>query len=109
MRATELGSFEIRSAAEHDAAAIAEVFLEAGRAAWSEFVGAEGMATVEPPVDQWMTGAMLVAEDGEGVVGFASTHPAEEEEEGLGVLHTLYTRPSVWGPGAGRALLGPAP
>jgi GNAT superfamily N-acetyltransferase len=107
MRGKELETFEIRPAGEHDAAAMAEVFLQAGRAAWSEFVDVERMAAFELPVDQWMTGAVLVAEDGDGVVGFTSTHTAEEEE-GLGVLATLYTRPSAWGRGAGRALLDAA-
>jgi GNAT superfamily N-acetyltransferase len=102
-----LGVFAIRPAQPGDAEAIGEVFLEAAVAAWSSFLGEELVGSVQPRVHEWLRGAMLVAQEGDAIVGFTRIHP-DEDEDGLGVLAMLYTRPSVWGRGAGRALMDAA-
>lgn len=101
------GVFAIRPAQAGDAEAIGEVFLEAALAAWSSFLGAERVGSVQPPVQEWMRGAVLVAQEGDAIVGFTRTRP-EGEEQDLGMLAMLYTRPRVWGRGAGRALMDAA-
>ena len=102
-----LGDFAIRPAQPGDAEAIGEVFLEAAVEAWSSFLGAERVGSVQPPVQEWMRGAVLVALEGDAIVGFTRTRP-EHEEPGLGMLAMLYTRPRVWGRGAGRELMDAA-
>lgn len=102
-----MGVFAIRPAQPGDAEAIREVFLEAAVAAWSSFLGAERVGSVQPPVQEWMRGAVLVAQEGDEIVGFTRTHP-HEDADGLGVLAMLYTRPRVWGRGAGHALMDAA-
>lgn len=101
------GVFAIRPAQPGDAEAIGEVFLEAAVEAWSSFLGGERVGAVQPPVQEWMRGAVLVAQDGDAVVGFTRTRP-DEDDHGLGVLAMLYTSPRVWGRGAGRALMDAA-
>jgi GNAT superfamily N-acetyltransferase len=101
------GVFAIRPAQTGDAEAIGEVFLEAALAAWSGFLGAERVGSVQPPVQEWLRGAVLVPQEGDAIVGFTRTHP-DEVGPGLGMLAMLFTRPRVWGRGAGRALMDAA-
>ena len=101
------GVFAIRPAQPGEAEAIAEVFREAAVAAWSSFLGAERVESERPPVQEWIGDGMLVAQEGDAIVGFACTRP-EDEGQGVGTLYLLYTCPSVWGRGAGRALMDAA-
>jgi GNAT superfamily N-acetyltransferase len=79
---------------------MARLNVEAGQAAWSDFLPVERM---EPRVKWYAENlqsavAAYVAEDDGTVVGFAVARRG-------GVLDTLYTAPSVWGRGIGRALM----
>ena len=80
----------VRPATAEDAAAIAEMFLASVREAWG--VGTD--VEMEPPQ---LTGGELVAEDEDGIVGFAVVEDCAVE--------LLFTHPRAWGRGAGRALL----
>jgi GNAT superfamily N-acetyltransferase len=82
----------VRPATAKDAAAIAEVFLAAGRESWG--VAGEAPAEMEPPR---LSGGELVAEDEDGIVGFVLI-------EGCSI-ELLATHPRVWGRGDARALL----
>jgi GNAT superfamily N-acetyltransferase len=82
----------IRPATADDATAIAEVFV-AGQALWTQD-GVETPASMEPPP---IHGGELVAEDAEGLVGFAVIEDCSVE--------LLFTHPRAWGQGAGRALI----
>ncbi len=82
----------VRPATDEDAAAIAEVFLASGREAWG--VAGDEATEMEPPR---LNGGELVAEDEDGIVGFAVIEDCAVE--------LLFTHPRAWGRGAGRALL----
>ena len=79
----------IRAATADDAAAIAEVFLAAARKSWGDEAPA-----MEPPA---LHGGELVAEDDDGLTGFAIVNDSE--------IDLLFTHPRAWGRGAGRALV----
>ena len=83
----------IRAATAEDAAAIAEMFLSGAREAWG-LSPDEVPAEMEPPQ---IHGGELVAEDDDGVVGFAVVGDCE--------IDLLFTHPRAWGRGAARALL----
>ena len=83
----------MRAAEPADHAAMAELFLAAGRAAWG-FAGDEALAGMRAPA---FTGGEIVAEDETGVIGFVVPSAARST--------LLYTHPRTWGSGAGRALL----
>ena len=82
----------IRPATTKDAAAIAEVFLASGEESWG--VPGQARAEMQPPP---INGGELVAEDDDGIVGFALI-------EGCSI-ELLATHPRVWGRGDARALL----
>jgi GNAT superfamily N-acetyltransferase len=84
----------IRPATADDAAAIAEVFLVSAREAWGAAAADEAPAVMEPPA---IHGGELVAEDDDGVVGFAVVKDCE--------VDLLFTHPRAWGRGAARALV----
>jgi len=104
----------IRPGEVTDAAAIADTYADAGRAAWS-FVDEARWAELVPPVEAWtdrLAGreaaeGVLVAEDDGGVCGFVWVRAASDPDldPGTGELGALYTRPRVWGSGVGRRLL----
>ena len=83
----------VRPATPADAAAIAEMFLSGDLEAWG-LAPDEMPAEMEPPT---LHGGELVAEDDEGIVGFAVIKDCE--------IDILFTHPRAWGRGAGRALL----
>jgi GNAT superfamily N-acetyltransferase len=79
----------VRPATADDAAAIAAIFLSSAGEA-----GGETPTAMEPPA---IHGGELVAEDEDGVVGFAIVKD--------GGVDLLFTHPRAWGRGAGRALV----
>jgi GNAT superfamily N-acetyltransferase len=81
-----------RPATSEDAAAIAEVFV-AGQELWAQ-EGDDAPAAMEPPP---IHGGELVAEDDDGIAGFAIIKGCE--------VDLLFTHPRAWGQGAGRALI----
>jgi GNAT superfamily N-acetyltransferase len=83
----------VRPATKKDAAAIAAMFLSGDLEAWG-LAPDEMPAEMEPPK---LHGGELVAEDDEGIVGFAVIKECE--------IDILFTHPRAWGRGAGRALL----
>ena len=83
----------VRPATKKDAAAIAAMFLSGDLEAWG-LAPDEMPAEMEPPQ---LDGGELVAEDDEGIVGFAVIKDCE--------IDILFTHPRAWGRGAGRALL----
>jgi GNAT superfamily N-acetyltransferase len=82
----------IRAATAEDAAAIAEVFLAAAQESWG--VKGDEVPAMEPPP---IHGGELVAEDDDGITGFAIVKDHE--------IDLLFTHPRAWGRGAGRALV----
>ena len=84
---------ELRPATAADDAAMAEVFLAAGRAAWG-FAGEAALAAMRAPV---FDRGEIVAVDPGGVVGFVAAVNCE--------IDLLYTHPRAWGRGVGRLLL----
>ena len=105
-------AFVIRRAGIADAAAIASTFTEAAQAAWRHIAPPERLDALEPQLETWRERlrapsddeAVFVAVSGNDVIGFVRT-TAHADEPGVGYVDTLYTRPRVWGSGAGRALL----
>jgi peptidase E/GNAT superfamily N-acetyltransferase len=105
---------EIRPAAAGDAAAIAEVFVEAGREGWKAFLTPDQLDQIRPEVGTWSEriGAahpddITVAVDERGVAGFIWVRQAVDLDltEPLGEVATFYTHPRVWGNGVGRRLM----
>ena len=106
-----------RPARPGDAESISRVFDESGRAAWTHFLPAEGLAGLDTPPERWERDiaaeeiVCLVAErDGE-VVGFAVVRPTRDPDGDparTGELDTFYALPSVWGHGVGRTLMADA-
>ena len=87
--------------------AVERVFLDAAQAAWVHFIPPEGLASLSPP-QRWRSETTLVSEvDGREVVGFAVLRRSQDEDADLltGELDLIYTAPSVWGSGVGRALM----
>ena len=109
---------QLRSAEPRDAEAMASLYVSAARQAWSQIFGVANLASLAPPVDalRRRIGAsgsdehVIVAElDGE-VRGYAIVRlSADDDASGTtGELDAIYTDPSVWGRGIGRALLASA-
>ena len=97
----------VRVARLDDAIAVERVFLDAAQAAWAHFIPPEGLASLSPP-QRWRSETTLVSEvDGREVVGFAVLWRSQDEDADLltGKLDLIYTAPSVWGSGVGRALM----
>ena len=87
-------------------------FRAAGAAAWTHII--PRVEELEPSA-RWRRTiatenpreAVLVAENDRGVVGFAVGRRSADRDarDWVGELDGFYTHPSVWGEGAGRALL----
>jgi GNAT superfamily N-acetyltransferase len=104
--APELG---IRFASERDWDGMRDVFARAGAAAWSHILPPATIASLSAP-DRWHprhSSTVLVAERAGDVIGFVSVRASADEDasSATGEIDALYVLPSVWGQGAGRALL----
>jgi ribosomal protein S18 acetylase RimI-like enzyme len=108
----------VRDAAPADAAAIADVHIRTWQVAYAHAFPAEYLAelgsrraqrerfwrnAIESPAQR---AHILVAEDAECVVGFASVGRASDED--AGELYAIYVLPEAWGRGPGPALLAEA-
>src|SRR5262249_41645048 len=86
-----------------------QVFAAAGQAAWGHILPADTLANPTPP-ERWhpANGAdVLVAEIDRALVGFACVCASQDADANstIGEIDSFYTHPSVWGHGAGRALM----
>lgn len=109
--------FSIRSAAASDARGIAEVHVASWRDTYRGLMPDEvldGLSVDERALgwarllDSVNAPAVLVAEDGGRIVGFATTGDPQEDpdrDEGVGELHAIYLAPEAKGRGIGRALM----
>jgi GNAT superfamily N-acetyltransferase len=105
----------VRRARTEDLPAMRRAFRAAGLAAWPHIIPAERLAENEPP-PRWTDSlessdertAVLAGELDAEVVGFAIVRPSGDDDvdpSTVGELDALYSHPSVWGRGIGRALL----
>lgn len=105
----------VRPAEERDADAIGRIQVESWRAAYSDLLPEETIASfdVEARQQMWRAGlartphpgsATFVAVVDDRVVGFV-TVGASQSGEGAGELYAIYVDPTSWGHGAGRALI----
>ena len=103
---------QVRLATADDADAVETVRVRGWRVAYRHVFppaeldalpvdGTRWRPRLETPPPGWST---FVAEDGEGVVGFASVGPSRDGD-GAGELYAIYVDPDAWSTGAGRALL----
>jgi ribosomal protein S18 acetylase RimI-like enzyme len=111
----------IRPATERDAAALADVFIEAWRQAYTTVVSPEVLAALDrEQVTRWLAGLIAshaegtteVAATGGQVTGFVRYGPEEHDPEehapahaGHGHVFGLYVHPARSGRGIGTALL----
>jgi len=89
-----------------------QAFAAAGQAAWSHILPAGTLATPTPP-ERWHPGnggEVLVVEADGALVGFACGRGSQDADASstIGEIDAFYTHPSVWGCGAGRALISAA-
>jgi GNAT superfamily N-acetyltransferase len=104
----------VRDALPGDAEDVARIHVRTWQGAYRHVFSALALdgLSVERRVDGWRRmiterrprAHVLVAEDVEGIRGFASGGPAEEDES-IGELYAIYVLPEAWGAGHGRALL----
>jgi ribosomal protein S18 acetylase RimI-like enzyme len=108
----------VRDARPEDARAIARVHTRSWQIGYAHAFPADALAdiSVDRRTDHWRRWlteppvppvAVLVAEAGGAVYGFASVGRSHEEE-GVGELFAIYVDPDHWGTGLGRALIGEA-
>jgi len=106
---------QIRPATPDDALAIETIRVRGWRTAYRHVFPAAELdalpidperwrARLHVPPPGWTT---IVCEDGDTVVGFASTGPSRDEDE-AGELYAIYVDPDAWSTGAGRTLLAAA-
>jgi RimJ/RimL family protein N-acetyltransferase len=106
-----------RRARPGDGEAMSRVFDESGRASWTNFLPAEGLAGLDIPAERWERDiaaaevvALVAERDGE-VVAFAVVRPTQDAGSNpgrTGELDTLYALPSAWGRGVGRMVMSQA-
>lgn len=109
---------EIRAALPQDAAAVADVHVRSWQAAYRGLLPDAYLDALRP--EERAAGyrfgdhdrsepATLLAEDGDRLLGFATTAPGRDHDRsGWGELCALYVDPDRWGRGAGRALIAAA-
>ncbi|WP_203931833.1 GNAT family N-acetyltransferase [Virgisporangium ochraceum] len=109
-------TFEIRSATPADGRAIAEVHKETWADTYSRWIPdvMDGY-DLDRSTENWAGIAtqegshLMVAEDDNGVAGFAVSGPARGEGvDGAGEVYAVYVRPSRHGKGIGQALMADA-
>lgn len=95
----------VRPSVPDDAEAIAVVQVRSSQAGFADIFPPEALATLdpEPRVPLWRERLPLVAEDEEGIVGFAHVGPSEGED--VGEIYRFFVLPGRWGRGVGRALM----
>jgi ribosomal protein S18 acetylase RimI-like enzyme len=112
----------VRDARAGDAAGMATVHVESWRGAYRGLIPQQVLdgLDVSARTGLWTRvlertdparGAVLVAEDGGEVIGFAHVGPtrdADDDPERTGELTSIYLLPRAWGRGAGRALMAEA-
>jgi ribosomal protein S18 acetylase RimI-like enzyme len=102
-------ALRVRRACADDAAGIAEVHVRTWQAAYEHVFGAERLATRAPDLALW-EGVLarrrsdVYIADEDGVVGFVATGEPRDDDAAA-ELHAIYVLPSVWGTGAGAALM----
>jgi GNAT superfamily N-acetyltransferase len=108
----------VRPATAADADAIGRIQVETWTTAYAGLLPQEAIDAFDVTARQtmWREGlsrtprpgsATFVAVVADEVVGFA-TVGASHSEDGAGELYAIYVRPSSWGTGVGRALIGRA-
>ncbi len=121
-RVTDAPTLVVRAAVPADAAAMAALHVHAWRAAYAGVMPADFLAslTIAEREAMWRRSVtepelapaervILVAAEGEQVLGFCTAgHARGDDELGLGELYALNVDPPAWGRGAGRALLAAA-
>ena len=108
---------DVRPAQPGEGARLSEIYLSAGRAAWARHLSPVGMAGVTSPAQDWERWIsdpdmiVLVAERRSEPAALAllcrSTDP-DSDPALVALLDRLYTEPSSWRRGLGRALIGAA-
>jgi len=119
---TSAPTLVVRAAVPADTAAMAALHVHAWRAAYAGVMPADFLAalTIAEREAMWRRSVtepelapaervILVAAEGEQVLGFCTAgHARGDDELGLGELYALNVDPPAWGRGAGRALLAAA-
>lgn len=104
----------VRPAEAWDAAAIARVHVATWRSAYRELLTADFLASLDQSQyeERWArslgdaSARVYVAENADGVVGFASGGPERAGEAGFsGELYAIYVLPDAQGRGHGRRLV----
>jgi GNAT superfamily N-acetyltransferase len=110
----------IRPATATDAENIAQVHVSSWRSAYADLLPAEYLASMDGAAhtERWQTvisagaastggGRVLVAEQAEQTVGFASFGPSSDEDadDDTVELYAMYLVPGAWGHGVARELM----
>jgi ribosomal protein S18 acetylase RimI-like enzyme len=105
----------IRAASPNDALAIETIRVLGWRTAYRHVFPAADLDALPIDPERWRSRILVpppgwttvVCEEGDRVVGFASTGPSRDEDE-LGELYAIYVDPDSWSTGAGRELMAAA-
>jgi GNAT superfamily N-acetyltransferase len=95
----------LRPSVPEDAEAIADVQVRSAQAGFAHFRPPGALDTLDPAlrVPLWRERLPLVAEAGEGIVGFA--HIGLNEVEPVGEIYRFFVAPERWGEGVGQTLM----
>jgi GNAT superfamily N-acetyltransferase len=105
---------DVRHARPGEGSRLAEIYLASGRAAWAGHLSPVGLAGVTSSVEEWESRIAdpdvisLVAEHRGAVAALAILRPSADPDADpatVALLDRLYTEPSAWRRGFGRALL----